>query len=65
MVVPGCYALPSLNHFVWLGEAGEVLKEYKVEKISHYYTPSEVVNPITSLSNENVDGTITITVSVV
>ena len=63
MVVSGCYSPPSLNHFVWLGEVGEALAEWKVEKVSHYYAPSEATNPVTGIVHESIDGTMTITVS--
>ena len=62
-VVPGCYSPPSLDHFVWLGEVGEAFAEYKVEKVSHHYTPDESINPETGRVSESVDGNITIIVS--
>ena len=60
--IRGTYSLPSLNDFVWLGEEGS-LAEYKVEKISHYYTYGDVINPTSGSVQATVNATITITVS--
>ncbi len=65
MEVPGVYSLPSLNDYVWLGEEGEALVEYKVERIDHEYISDETTNPETSRVYISVNGHITITVSVV
>lgn len=63
MEVPGLYSLPSLNDFVWLGEVGEALVEYKVERIDHRYTPDEITNSQTGRVYTGVNGHTTITVS--
>ena len=61
-VTPGCFSLPSSSDFVWLGEAGEALVEYKVEKVSHYFTPSMRVN-VSGVTRVDISAKVTITVS--
>lgn len=65
MEVPGLYSLPSPGDFVWLGEVGEDLTEYKVERIDHKYISDETTNPQTGRVYTGVNGRTTITVSVV
>jgi hypothetical protein len=64
IVVPGCYSLPCEGDYVWLGEAGSPLVEYKVEKVSHYFAPIEGAVPV-GQAVQTVNGAITIRVSVV
>ncbi len=61
-VTPGCFSLPSPNDFVWLGEVGEALVEHKVEKVSHYFTPSARVN-VSGVTRVDISAKVTITVS--
>ncbi len=65
MGVPGTYALPSPDDFVWLGEGGGAAVEYKVEKVSHYITRDTMINATTGRETESVNAKIVITVSVV
>ena len=61
-ITPGCFSLPSPSDFVWLGEVGEALIEYKVEKVSHYFTPSARVNA-GGVTSVDISAKVTITVS--
>ena len=65
MEVPGVYSLPSPGHYVRLGEKGEELVEYKVERIDHEYISDEITNPQTGRVYKGVNGHVIITVSVV
>lgn len=62
--LPGAYSLPSVDDVVWLGEEGSLV-EYKVEKVSHYYTHKDMTNPTSGNVSTTVNATITITVSIV
>lgn len=63
--VPGLEVVPRIGEFVWLGEIGQALSEWKVEKVSYYFTPRESGTLAGGTTTKYTDSEVKVTVSVV